>query len=213
MKNFLLDGILFALFVAELCFHHLPKILHEVFGVAFTAAIVVHLWRNRRRVNGLTKNFSPRNFFSLTTDFLLTVCAAVTAATGVCQSNFLFAVSFELRRNMTLHQLHLAAPYAMIILLGVHVGLHWSEFRRPLLKIFGSEKIYRAVIFLLMIFGTAGLILNRVADRILMHHIFATPATELPAAIFALMIFGGVIFFAVITSLLDEIFSNVRGDD
>ena len=204
MKNFLLDGILLALFVAEMSFHHLPKILHEIFGVAFTAALVVHFCWNRRRFFALTKNLTPRKFFALTTNFALTICAAVTATTGVFVSNFLFTVSSELRRNMTIHQLHVAAPYLMMILLGVHVGLHWAEIRQRLLKIFGTEKILRAAILLLSALGAAGLILNRVADRILMHHIFGTPATELHGAIFALMTLGGVIFFALITFLLDK---------
>ena len=207
VKIFLLDGILFALFVAELCFHHLPKILHEIFGVAFALMIVVHVWKSRRRLTALTKNFTPRKIFSLTTDAALTVCATFTAATGVCMSNYLFAVSAELHRNMTLHQLHVAAPYAMMILLGVHVGLHWRELHARLTRLIG-EKIFNALLMLMSALGGLGLSMNRVDDRLLMKHIFATPATELPAVIFALMIVGGVIFFAMITSLLDKFFGR-----
>ncbi|MBR2733967.1 MAG: hypothetical protein IKD80_06935 [Selenomonadaceae bacterium] len=61
---------------------------------------------------------------------------------------------------------------------------------------------------MLSIIGAAGLSLNRVGDRILMKHIFATPATEFHAALFALMIVGGVILFALITVLLDKKFSG-----
>lgn len=204
MKKILLDVILFALFVAELCFHHLPKVLHEIFGVALTAVLLVHVWNNRRQFVALTKKITPRKIFSLTINFALTICAATTVASGVCMSNYLFAdfVSFELRRNMTLHQLHIAAPYAMMILLGVHVGLHWRELRQ---RFFPRQKNFaRAVLVTVSIFGAAGLLMNRVGDRILMKHIFATPATDLPGAMFALMIVGGVIFFALITFLIDQ---------
>ena len=208
MKNFLLDGILIALFVAELNFHNLPKILHEIFGVAFTAAIVIHLWSNRRRLVALTKKITPRKFWGVTIDFALTICAAVIAASGVCMSNYLFAeaASFELRRNMTIHQLHVALPYVAMILIGVHVGLHWRELRQKLFR--RHEKIFAALFGVLSIIGAAGLSLNRVGDRILMKHIFATSATEFPAALFALMIVGGVILFALITVLLDKKFSG-----
>ena len=50
MKNLSLDAILFALFVAELSFHFLPKILHEILGVAMAAAIVLHVAINFRRL-------------------------------------------------------------------------------------------------------------------------------------------------------------------
>ena len=206
MRNFLLDALLFLLFVAELSFHHLPKVLHEILGVALTAAIFLHVAINRRRLVSLTKKISPRKIFSLTTDFALIICAAIILASGVCISNYLFAdaVSFELRRNMTLHQLHVALPYIMMILLGVHSGLHWRELWQWLLKIFNAEKVLRAAIVTLTVFGGVGLLMNRVGDRILFKHIFSTPATDLHAVPFALMIGGGVILFALITFLLDK---------
>lgn len=215
MKNILLDAILFALFVAEMCFHHLPKILHEILGVAMAAAIILHVAINWRRFTSLLRNVTPQKFFNAEIDLALIICAAAVLFNGVVLSNYLFAdfVSFELRRNMTLHQLHVAAPYAMMILIGVHLGFHWRELRLRLLKTFGLEEFYSrheslfvTAAVMLAACGVAGLYLNRVVDRLLMKHIFATPATDLPAAVFALLIIGGVIFFAVIGFVLDEKF-------
>lgn len=213
MRNILLDAILFLLFVAEMSFYHLPKILHEILGVAMAVTIILHVAVNRRRFASLFNKITPRKFFNAATDFALTICAAVILIPGVFMSNYLFAelVSFELRRNMTLHQLHVAAPYLLLILIGVHIGLHWRELRQRVLNLFGLEEIYqrrqiffRAAAVILSTVGLAGLYLNRVGDRILMKHIFATPATDLPAAVFALLTIGGVIFFATITFLIDE---------
>ena len=222
MKNILVDAILFVLFVAEMSFYHLPKVLHEILGVAMAAAIVVHVVINRRRFASLLKNFTPRKFVNTATNFALTICAATTLITGVVMSNYLFAdfVSFELRRNMTIHQLHVATPYLLLILIGVHIGLHWRELRQRILNLFGLAEIFRTKIIahyalrithcLLAVVGAAGLYLNRVGDRLLMKHIFGTPATELPAVIFALLTVGGVIFFATLTFLLDEKFFTRR---
>ena len=213
MKNFFLDVILFALFVAEMCFYHLPKILHEILGVALFVAIIFHVAINFRRFTSLTKNFTAKKFLSVALNVALTICAAIIFATGVCMSNFLFVdvIADELQRNMTLHQLHVAAPYAMMILIGVHVGLHWRELWQRFLNAIGLTKIFKrhGKFFTLLaiglsIVGAYGLYLNRVADRIAMKHIFATPATELSAIIFALMIVGGVALFALITVLLDR---------
>ncbi len=204
MRNLLLDAILFALFVAELSFQILPKLLHEILGVIMFALIIFHVAINRRRFVVLIKKMTPRKFFSTTTNILLTICAGATLITGVCMSNYLFvdAVSRELRRNMTIHQLHVAAPYVMLILIGVHIGLHWRELWQRFFKRFGI--FFKAAAGLLSAVGVAGFFLNRVGDRILMKHIFGTPATELPAAIFILLIIGGIIFYALITFLLDE---------
>ena len=205
--------LLFVLFVTELCFHHLPKILHEILGVAFVVAIIYHVAINWRRFVSLTKKITARKFFCLSTDIALTICAAIILATGVVMSNYLFvdAVSFELRRNMTLHQLHVALPYVAMILIGVHVGLHWSELWQRFLNVFGlkelfkrRQKLFAAVAILLSIVGAYGLYLNRLVDRIAMKHIFGTPATDLPAVVFALLIVGGVALFALITVLLNR---------
>ena len=204
MKKFLLDVILLALFVAELTFHHLPKILHEILGVAMLVAIVVHVVINFRRFKSLFKKITPRKFFIIAINIALTIISVIIFFTSVPISNYLFTdfASFELRRNMMIHQLHIATPYIMMILIGAHLGFHWQEFRQRFLKI--GEKIFRVIVVVLAAFGAFGLFFNRVLDRILMKHIFATPATELHGIIFALLILGGVIFFALITFLIDK---------
>lgn len=206
MKNLLLDAILFALFVAELSFHFLPKILHEILGVAMAATIIIHTATNRRRFVSLIKKMTPRKIFSATINILLTICATIILITGVCMSNYLFvdAVNSELRRNMTIHQLHVASPYVMMILIGIHVGLHWRELYQRFFKQFGTEIFFKAAAIILSAVGVAGFFLNRVGDRILMKHIFATPATDLPAVTFILMTIGGMAFYALITFMIDE---------
>ena len=209
MMRLLLDALLFVLFVAEMCFYHLPKDLHEIFGVAFVALTILHVAINRRRFASLFKKVTARKFFCLTTDVALTICALIILATGVCMSNFLFVdtVSFEVRRNMTLHQLHVALPYVAMILVGLHVGFHRSELWQRFLNACGltelfqrRRKLFATATVVLSIVGAYGLYLNRVVDRIMMKHIFGTPATDLPAAVFALMIVGGIALFASITA-------------
>ena len=207
MKKFFLDVILLALFVAELSFHHLPKILHEILGVALATAIVLHVAINFRRLTALFKKFSPRKIFLAADDFALALALLIILFAGVCMSNYLFIdlVDFELRRNMTIHQLHVAVPYMMMILIGVHVGLHAQELRQ---RFSGVKKFFDAAMIILAALGAFGLFFNRVPDRILMKHIFATPATDLPALLFMTLTLGGIIFFALITFLVDKKFSR-----
>ena len=199
MKRFWLDVILLALFVAELSFHHLPKILHEILGVAMAAAIVVHVAINFRRFKALFSHVTPRKFLAIEVDAALIIAILLISFTGVCMSNHLFpdAVSSELRRNMTLHNLHTATPYIMMILIGAH------ELRQ---RFSIGEKIFRAAVVTLAAIGLGGLFLNRFLSRILMKHIFATPATDLSAPLFAILMLSGVIFFALITFLADKKF-------
>lgn len=211
MKNFFIDVVLLALFVAELSFHYLPKVLHEILGVIMLALAIFHVAINFRRFESLFKDISPKKFFAIEINLALIIAMAIILFTGVCMSNYLFpdVVGSSLRRSVTIQNLHKSAPYIMLILIGVHIGLHWRELRGRLLNLLKLETpsrawkiFYRAVTLTLMIFGATGLFLNRVLDRILMKHIFATPATDLPAPVFMLMIAGGIMIFALITRVV-----------
>lgn len=198
----MIDAALSALFVAELSFRYLPGILHEIFGVAMTVLIIWHVVMNRRRLR-----------FMLTLNVALIICSVLILATGVCISNHLFAdvMSLEIQRNTMIRSLHVALPYVMLILIGVHVGLNWREFWNRLLHLIGAKELYKrrkkffmAAAIMLSAVGMVGLFMNRVGDRILMKHIFLTPATDLPLVVFMLMLFGGLAFFAMLTVLLNE---------
>lgn len=219
MKKILFDAILFVLFVAELSFYYLPKILHEILGVIMAAAIIVHVFINRRRVVNLFRNISPQKIFITEVNIMLTICVLLIIPTGICMSNHLFpdAVSFAVHRNMTIHSLHVSAPYAMMIFVGMHIGLHWQEVRQKLLNFFGAEEFYnrrrnflRVIVLFMSAIGVAGLFLNRFVDRVLMEHVFATPATDLPLVLFILLIVCGIIFFAMVTYILDKKFFRHR---
>ena len=219
MKKLLFDVILLALFITELSFYYLPKNLHEIFGAVMAAAVVVHVAINFRRFISLFKNVTPKKFFAIEVNLALLVGTAIILFTGVCMSNFLFpdAASPAFRRSMTIHNLHTSMPYIMMILIGMHIGLHWREILQRFLNFFGLEEFYQRRKILLQtaavtlsLIGVASLFLNRFLARISMKHIFATPATDLPAPIFVLLMIGGVTLFASATYLFVEKFFKRR---
>ena len=101
---------------------------------------------------------------------------------------------------MFFHQLHVALPYLMMILIGLHIGLDGKLVR------WKGEK-WKIILAAVIIFaGVYGSFLNRVGDRILMKHIFATPATELPLPIFLLLLLSTILFYAVLVVIAEKIF-------
>ena len=206
MKRKILDAALFILFLLVMSFHFLPRILHEVFGIVMAAAFVIHLFINRRQFfYSLRGKKSARKIFSALINISMLITFAIILVTGICMSNYIFHdfIPFEIRRNFFIHQLHVSLPYVFIIFLGCHIGLHWREIikiKNPLI-----QKIFMAVIICAGIYGS---FLNRVGDRILMKHIFATPATDLPFGIFLILIVATVGIYSSITFLLDEFFKN-----
>lgn len=213
MKRFLIDFTLFALFVAELCFQYLPRYLHEILGLVVVVFAIVHFANNFRRFSALFKKVTPKKFFAIEVTIALSFCVLIILITGLCMSNYVspdFA-NPTLRRNMTIHTLHTATPYIMTVLIGMHLGLHWRTVEQQILKTIGLEKLFKrrrlffkVVVATLAAFGVLGLYLNRFLDRILMKHIFATPATDLHVVMFIFLLVGSITLFATVTFIIVE---------
>ena len=215
MKKYFLDLFLLTIFLLAMSFHFLPRNFHEIFGVVMFAAVTLHLIFNRRWfINLRQKKITRRNIFSTLIIFLMLATFLTISVTGICISNYLFNdfVSLEIRRNFTIHQLHVSSPYILMILIGLHIGLHWTEIWNRFLNFFGLQKkslaykIICKVFLLLIIFGGIyGAFLNRVGDRILMKHIFATPATELNFPEFLILFFATMGIYSIASYFLNKI--------
>ena len=216
MKKIFLDITVLVLFLLVMSFHFLPRILHEIFGLIMPVAVAIHLIENRRWFLNLNHGkWTKRKIFSALINFSILLCFFVILAAGICMSNYIFneIIPLDIRRNMTIHQLHVSLPYVLMILIGVHVGLHWREIWNRFINFVGVKKNsckYKVSCCILstviICFGIYGAFLNRVGDRILMKHIFATPATELSWAefLFLFVATGGI--FSAVTFWLDEKF-------
>ena len=216
MKKYFLDATLLTAFLLVMSFHFLPRILHEVLGVVMFAAVILHFVLNRRWFfNFYRGKLSARKIFSTLINFSMLATFAVIFVSGVCMSNYIFNdfVSLELRRNFTLHQLHVSLPYILMILIGLHIGLHWRELWNRFLNFMKWQKNSLRLkvgcyisIFATVCLGIYGAFLNRVGDRILMKHIFATPATELSFAEFAILFLATMSIYSIAIYFIDKKF-------
>ena len=216
MKKYFLDATLLTAFLLVMSFHFLPRILHEVLGVVMFAAVIFHFVLNRRWFfNFYRGKLSARKIISALINFSMLATFAVIFASGVCMSNYIFSdfVSLELRRNFTLHQLHVSLPYILMILIGLHIGLHWRELWNRFLNFMKWQKNSLRLkvgcyisIFVTVCLGIYGAFLNRVGDRILMKHIFTTPATELSFAEFAILFLATMSIYSIAIYFIDKKF-------
>ena len=202
MNRKFLNPAMIILFLLTMSFHFLPRISHEIFGLIMAAVVLIHFFINRRKFFYLMNGkISIRKFLSALIILSATIIFVIILISGVCMSNYIFKdfIPMAIRRNMLIHQLHVSMPYLFMILIGCHIGLHWREIFK--IKNLMLQKIFMAIIFCVGIYGS---FLNRVGDRILMKHIFATPATELSIILFFIIIFSTTAIYAVIIFILDE---------
>lgn len=201
MKRIVLNIAILVIFLTVMNFHALPKLLHEVLGLIFFVSVFIHLFLNKRWFSTLRLgNYNTIRFVSSLVNLLLIICFIIVTITGICMSNHLFKdlIPIALQRNITLYQLHVSLPFLMLILTGLHLGFHWQDFKARLVQFFRwrvSSAIYRCITAVLVCIGIYGSFLNQVGDRLLIKHIFATPATNLHGILYALLLLSIIVLY------------------
>jgi len=196
------------LFLAVMSFHFLPKILHEVMGLLILLPIGIHLYQNRKFFLSFRKaSWNRMWMLNAFLDVLLIACLLTAAGTGICMSNHLFKdmIPLELQRDIALHQHHVSLPYWMLVLMGLHAGLHWRSLKGRLGTVCSIP-----VLLILAVIGIYGSIQNRLGDRIMMKHIFATPAAELPGAEYVLLLLGIFALYVLVGIGLEKLLESSR---
>lgn len=213
-KRIALDLLMLVLFLAVMSFHFIPKMLHEVLGLALLLAAIMHLIWNYRWLGALRQGrWSGTRLFAVVINLLLMLALVVVFVTGVCLSNHIFKgwIPLELARNITIHQIHVSLPFLLLIIIGLHLGLHLKSWWQRLKKTCcfrGNLLYYRlfakgtALIFIGL--GSYGSFQNRIGDHLLMKHIFATPATSSSGSIYVLLLIAIMGLYAIVAYVWQE---------
>lgn len=141
LTKFVLDIILTALFIALIYPRETGFTFHEMAGLASGALIFFHLVLNWSWVKNISKNlFKPKVksktkfFYLLNTISLVTFMAIVV--TGIQISTVLFPNAGTVSHTSVL--LHKWLSYSCLVLLGLHLALHWGFFVHTVPRMFRS---------------------------------------------------------------------------
>ena len=200
MKRLGVTTCLPLLFLAVMCFQYLPKLLHEILGVAWLLLILLHLYQNRSWLRNLHQgSWGFSRLLGTVINALLIAGVLAVVMSGLGISNYLLkeVMPLAIQRSIALHQYHVSLPYALLILCGLHWGLHWQGWQRQWQKLLNlslpplaGRLLSWGTVAVVLVMGVWGSFMNRVGDRLLMKHIFATEATNQPGEIYALLLAG-----------------------
>lgn len=204
--RYLLDVLLVMMLIFEMTFFYLPPVLHEVMGMAFLLPVCWHFALNRRYVASLGRGrWNGPRLVRLLLNILLVVSCLVTIVSGCLTSSVLFAdvVSFSLRSNPSLYQLHSTAARCFLVLAGLHLGWHLPTWwQRWLLAAGIKSRPLPARMLLLglgVLLGAGGIYAaqqDRLIERLQGAHLFMAPALSYSGAGYALTQVGIIIVFA-----------------
>ena len=137
------------------------SIAHEWAGLAFFAAVLVHLTQNRRWFGGLFRGkYSPARSLSAGADAALILAVILIAVSGMVISGHVFSF-LNLSGTFWARKIHLAATAWLFLLCGIHYGWHLGKGKRNIpLYISGA-------------FGIAAIVVLKFCQRLFLLNEFA----------------------------------------
>jgi len=128
--NLFLDMGLALAFVVELQMHFTGLRLHELLGLAFGAAFAIHIVLHFDWIVSITRHFFKKVFHETRLNYVLNLAVFIdlitATVTGILISRTLnLGISLGSQQG-TVHQLHILSSDFSLVLIGLHVALHWK---------------------------------------------------------------------------------------
>ena len=147
----IVDILMILLMLLEYSKLYTGQLLHEIFGTLLLVLFIVH---NTLNIN-FYKNIFKRKYNShriviTTIDLTFLLCMIFTIILGIPISEKIFEF-LGLNGNMTIRKLHTIFGYWGIIILGIHLGLHFKMIFGKLMKKADNNKILKIGLYIIQI--------------------------------------------------------------
>ncbi len=137
-----LDIIMTALMVVLMNTFITGMLIHEILGIFICLLFFVHKFLNYQWIKAVTlhlfkKSVRTKTRMMYVLDLLLLCGVALTLVSGILISKELFSFSLFRGQSGLLSALHRSAAYTSLILISVHIGLHWQSLMAAFKKMAG----------------------------------------------------------------------------
>lgn len=200
----IVDILMLILILLEYTKIYTGQLLHEIIGIALLELFIAHNILNIKFYKSLFKGqYNSQRIFTTITDLVFLLCMLFTIILGIPISEKVFKF-LDLNGNMTMRKLHTIFGYWGLIILSIHLGLHFKMMFTRLNKILENNKIKKVVIYLIeliiIIFGIKVMIEMNLWDYLIGKASFAIPSENIVISIFnnfTIIISIGLIFYSI----------------
>lgn len=147
----IIDILMIVLMLLEYSKLYTGQLLHEVFGIILFMLFVAHNILNINFYKNLFKgNYNFTRIMMTITNLAFLFCMLVTIILGIPISHQVFSF-LKLKGNMTTIKLHTILGYWGIIILAIHLGLHFKMIFTKVINKMKTNRILKIVIYFLEI--------------------------------------------------------------
>lgn len=174
---------LLLLFLTVMDYPYTRNLWHEILGFIFITFAIVHNQINGGWYKNLFKGkMSAPRLVNTAVNLLLIISGLTAFITGIMISHLLFNQLMGIRSIFAhiifIHELHVFSAYVMLILTGLHLGLHWQGICRrigSMVKIPASRALHilgRIAAAVLVLGGVYSSFVYQIGSRLMMEHVF-----------------------------------------
>ncbi len=159
LNRLLLPAGMMALLVLSLSYWWLENLPHEIFGTAMFALLGWHLVINRYWFGHLLRGrYDARRVIVVALHAALILNMLVLLVTSVVISKSLFA-ALPIPDSIYLREVHWFSAYWVMMIIGIHLGLHWTRVIALCRSALGlsATSIARTIVLRLITLAFAGL--------------------------------------------------------
>lgn len=129
--NVYLDVLLTIIFIVEMEEHFTGLPIHEWLGVFFAGAFLVHILLHWDWVVNLTRKFFQNWLHETRLNYILNALLLgalfIVTITGILMSRTLgLSITLATELEAPIHMLHLVGSELVLILVALHVAMHWK---------------------------------------------------------------------------------------
>ncbi|MFI8481419.1 DUF4405 domain-containing protein [Pseudomonas sp. NPDC078700] len=127
VSRLLLPGAMAIFLLLSLAYWWLENVPHEIFGTALFGLLAWHIVQNRVWFKRLLKGrYDRRRSVIVALHMLLIINMTILLVTSIVISKSLFS-ALPIPDSIYLREIHWFSAYWVMILVGIHLGLHWPR--------------------------------------------------------------------------------------
>ncbi|WP_170932597.1 DUF4405 domain-containing protein [Desulfosporosinus sp. FKB] len=176
LVKLLIDALLSVIFVLLFNTHVIALPFHEVCGIGIGFGILVHILLNLQWVRKVSlrlfdSKLPIKTRLGYVLNLFLLIAFALIIVSGILISKVLFP-NLRVGNEGLFRTLHVSVSYLTLVLIGIHIGLHWKwvmGFFKNAFKIKStktSEVVARVFMIIFLLFGGYQLAATNFVDQI-----------------------------------------------
>ena len=147
----IVDVLMLVLMLLEYSKIYTGQLLHEIFGIALLGLFIIHNVLNINFYKTLFKGkYNIQRLITTITDLAFLMCMLFTIILGIPISEKIFNF-LNLNGNMTIRKLHTIFGYWGLMILAIHLGLHFKMIFAKLKNRSKENTIMKILIFTIQI--------------------------------------------------------------